>query len=255
MFAVSFRNRVCQFNLPYAETDLIQKSMAESRRPYEQSMLSDMVKRAAPNSTFIDIGANIGSHTIWMAAIANVTVHAFEPNNKLNSAIRRTAEINDLAAQVTVHAMGIGRNEAQASISEGKMQNMGGWKLKTGKGDVPVAPLDSLNFPAQISIIKVDVEGMEIDVLTGARETIGRDQPALYCEAKERDEFEALLEEMKGQDYMLVATFNASPTHLFLPRAASRDLSEVEHLRIQEVNQTIRYRDEIKALRKKIRQT
>jgi hypothetical protein len=58
--------------------------------------------------------------------------------------------------------------------------------------DVPIITIDSLGLPS-LRFAKIDVEGMERDVLLGARATIQRLQPVLYIENDRFDRSEALL--------------------------------------------------------------
>ena len=56
--------------LPNRETDYIQKGIVESQHPYELEMLEDMASRLQPGDRVLDVGANIGNHTMYLAAVA-----------------------------------------------------------------------------------------------------------------------------------------------------------------------------------------
>ena len=77
--------------LPNRETDYIQKGIVESQHPYELEMLEDMASRLQPGDRVLDVGANIGNHTMYLAAVAGAQVTAFEPNAPLATAIRQSA--------------------------------------------------------------------------------------------------------------------------------------------------------------------
>ena len=67
-----------------------------------------------------------------------------------------------------------GRRNPRPSPRLGEAENFGGVALGGSQGEeVSVVTLDSLGL-SQLRLLKVDVEGMEFEVVTGARETIGR---------------------------------------------------------------------------------
>lgn len=142
--------------------------------------------------------------------------------------------------------------ETVGALDDGPAANLGGRTLQTASGDIHVSALASVGIPPTVSVLKIDVEAMERAVFEGGRALIARDRPAIYCEAKTRMEVENVLGFMRPADYMLLATFNASPTHLFVPREASVDLSAVEQLHHQQILQFFRLRDQIADLRERL---
>jgi len=67
---------------------------------------------------------------------------------------------------------------------------------------VPLLTVDSLNLPA-CHLIKIDVEGMESDVIAGAEETIRRFRPVLYLENDREKRSAALIRQLLALDYRL----------------------------------------------------
>jgi len=78
-----------QIALPHRETDYIQGKIAREGAPYELTMLRAMADRLSPGDLVLDIGANIGNHSLYLAA-AGFTVHAFEPNASLCEALNQS---------------------------------------------------------------------------------------------------------------------------------------------------------------------
>ncbi len=127
----------------------------------------------------IDAGANIGTHTLWMAAVCGLYVHAFEPvmphvtqaNVWLNPGVRD---------RVTVHPFGLGQ-------SMGEFHHVGKGVLRPGVSKQStdekchVVTLDSLAIE-NVSLMKVDVEGQEMEVLRGGLLTIERWRPVILTE-------------------------------------------------------------------------
>ena len=67
--------------------------------------------------------------------------------------------------------------------------------------EIEIVPLDALSDEiSPVSVIKIDVEGYEFELLRGARETIKKDRPLIVCEVWQTEprlrEFKILIEEM-----------------------------------------------------------
>jgi len=142
-----------------------------------------------PGSTFIDIGANFGLHTMLAAHYAGESgkVYAFEPVPANNSLLRRNLVLNGFSDRCEVFACalaGEGGHEIEMTVEPGLSpaaslrENFHGEKIK-----VPVRTLDDC-LPADAPIpdlVKIDVEGAEHEVLKGAVKTL-RKGPDLLIE-------------------------------------------------------------------------
>jgi FkbM family methyltransferase len=205
-------------HLPQAGTDYIQKKIADTNEPYEREMLEEMAGRLSPDDLVVDVGANVGNHTLFLAAIAGCRVVALEPNRQLTDAIRASARFNGLDERVQVLCLGAGAASGPASLKADNPSNLGAQRLVLGSGEVEVRPLDHLGLDAPVRAIKIDVEGMELDVLQGAERLIERDRPLLYVECINDVAFRKLQRWLEPRHYMCWETFNATPTHLFMPQ-------------------------------------
>ena len=87
-------------------------------------------------------------------------------------------------------------------LNYGAENNFGGLSVKTdGQGQrIPLTTIDSLNL-GSCSLIKADVEGMELDVLRGAQETIAKFRPILYAENDREESSQAMLQFIEEQGY------------------------------------------------------
>lgn len=88
--------------LPDAENDDIQGRIAQDGQPYELEMLRDMAARLQPGDLVLDLAADIGNHTLYLANIAGCRVHAFSFHTKSHTALVESVEDNQLATLVTV---------------------------------------------------------------------------------------------------------------------------------------------------------
>ncbi|MFL6633822.1 MAG: FkbM family methyltransferase, partial [Massilia sp.] len=203
--------------LPNADVDYIQRKLATEHVPYELPMLEDMRTRLSADDLVVDAGANIGNHTMYLAAVVGCRVVAFEPNAKLAEALRASLALNALNGKVDVRELGLGKRAGRGQFTKNIPDNLGAQSITGGEGPLEIAPLDSIDFPAQVKAVKIDVEGMELDVLEGASSLIGRDRPIGYVECADQVSFRQVHQWMVAKNYGYWDTFNATPTHLFLP--------------------------------------
>lgn len=222
--------------------DYIQKAIAESGTPYELSMLEDMGRRLSEKSTVIDVGANIGNHTFYLSNIVGCDVIAFEANAELAAAMRMTIEQCQLQNKVTVHDFALGDRDTIADFETQQPENLGAQALKLGAGSIQVHPLDSCEGIERVDAMKIDVEGMELEVLRGGRNLIEKYKPILYVECISLERFHDVKDFLTELGYEYFETFNATPTHLFLNQESVNrldlqlKLKDVENLYISREN-------------------
>ncbi len=156
----------------------------------------------------LDIGANFGSHTLGMARAVGRggRVVAFEPQWALFAMLCGSAALNDLR-QIRAQWLALGRETGVVRVPPIRYDmpgNFGGLELGTpGAGEaVPRLTLDSFKFE-DLDFAKIDVEGMELDVLAGAEETIARCRPVLCVEADRDAQVPALIAWLREQNYRL----------------------------------------------------
>lgn len=135
----------------------------------------------------VDIGAHCGTWTTVMAQYFQ-HVYSFEPNRKVFRNLSANLALKNLT-NVTEHMVGIGDREENLTYKIRSDEGGGNGFADLGKRDenetntciLPVKTLDSFNLQ-NVKLIKIDVEGFELQVLKGARETIRRCKPALALE-------------------------------------------------------------------------
>jgi FkbM family methyltransferase len=162
----------------------------------------------APGQVVLDVGANIGAHTISLAKIVGPAgaVLAFEPQRVIYQMLCGNIALNALSNVFAYHlAVGSAAGTVLVPLPDYAVPgNYGGIALGgfTSGEQVTVVALDSLELP-RCDFIKIDVEGMEREVLAGAVRTIARFQPKLYVENDKAALSPALIEYLLGLDYRL----------------------------------------------------
>lgn len=145
---------------------------------------------ASTEHTSIDVGANVGVHTRAMALRSYETI-AFEPQE---AAYARLIENITNLGNVRPLCLAASSREGIASMRH-VPGNRGASRLVSSGGDEVVATmrLDDLDLHRPVSLIKIDVEGHERDVLAGATGILTLDRPAILLEDTTRAR--AMLEE------------------------------------------------------------
>jgi FkbM family methyltransferase len=161
-----------------------------------------------PGMTVVEAGASIGVHTLGLAELVGPTgqVFAFEPQRALyhllcgNLALNGYSRVSAFQAGLASTARNITVNAAGA-----------GERLTLGGADdaplppcelVPTATLDSFGL-MQCHFVKIDVDGMELDLLKGATETLVKHHPVLYVANNQRSNSPDLIQWLLDRQYRL----------------------------------------------------
>ena len=164
-------------------TDYI-KNELRAGHAWEGFMSPYILKYCRPGSLAVDVGAHIGTHTIQLSRAVGEKgkVLAIEPQPKSLQELVVNMALNQ-ANNIEFFWGAAGSQHSNIELNPLSAENEGAAGLGSGGTGqfVEVIPLDSLQLQ-NVSLIKIDVEGMEIDVLRGAKETILRDHPVLLIE-------------------------------------------------------------------------
>ena len=150
----------------------------------------------------VDIGANVGSHTLAFARYAE-HVFAFEPQPATYFSLCANLLIN-IVNNVTPVNIALGNRIGTATmhhIDPRFPHASAGEGVGFGELAVSIRTLDSLNLP-NISFIKIDVEHSELEVLLGAVETLEKYHPTVYVEIHETDIIQPICALMESLHYM-----------------------------------------------------
>jgi FkbM family methyltransferase len=191
-----------------------------------------------PNGVFLDVGANVGIHTLAAArrlAPGRGAVLAFEPHPANYRALVQNVALN---AYERVTAENLGLSDSHAVLTGASSPDGGNWSLASQGDfcfDVRLVPLDDYlqdHSVSRIDVVKIDVEGAEVQVLRGARQTFKLFRPLIVFEVcpkwlgRLKTSKAELFDELHAQDY----TIHALPGRNFTwgPPMAPEDLDGME---------------------------
>ena len=211
-------DRTYVFYLPDRQ-DNLQRVIRETGAFDELEILADMLLRLAPGDLVIDCGANIGNHSIFLAGAAQATVIAIEPYRHLYEILDRNIALNELDDRILPLNSALGAERGTGTVVYGSSVNLGRTRIETppnGMGpEIAVIPLDALELTAPVKLIKIDVEGMEADVLRGAAGILERDAPFVYAEAHDETALDDMTRAVEPFGYVATTRFEAAPVYLF----------------------------------------
>lgn len=192
---------------------------------FEREVAAAYRRRLVPGAVVLDIGANVGAHSLPMARLCGPggAVHAFEPTVFALEKLKSNRDLNpSLAAQLFIHhaLLDDGQQEARPSAIPSSWE-LGGY---TGKdrhpqhggafkeiGEARQLTVDQFvaeHRLARIDLIKIDVDGNERSVLRGARDTLETFSPPILMEFAldyETSAFVEILEILRASSYQAVA--------------------------------------------------
>jgi len=176
--------------------------LATGRAPdhAEIAVLGSLLAELGPDPVVIDVGANFGCFALALARIAGPKgkVHAFEAQRVIFDMLCGSVALNGLT-QVFCHHVAVGDREGMIEVPQfdyDKRMNFGSVefggvqreRLDQARGHdalrreyVRMAALDGFGFD-RVDLMKIDAEGMELEVLAGAAGIIGRCRPVILAE-------------------------------------------------------------------------
>ena len=194
---------------------------------YESALQEAIVQNLRAGDVFYDIGANIGFFSLIAARQVGKRgqVYSFEPVPTNAAAITRSARLNGFE-QIDVFCEAVAARSRTGELCLAR--HIGGATLDSagvppdlrGRISVDVVAIDEITGPRRLrapNLVKVDVEGAELEVLQGMRTTLHDDRPVVIYEvddAKEagvKHKLEEIAAFMKGLDYSLTALPTAYP--------------------------------------------
>lgn len=163
---------------------------------WEEWMFKHIQQHYIENTNIIDLGGNIGTTTLLMSEVLsnNCKIFTFEPI--YDYILLKNIIDNNLTDKVVLYPYGLGNEAKTVSIKPINLldtMNFGGVSLVKQKTleyedghKIDIVPLDYFNFE-NVSLIKIDVEHMEIEVLEGCLNLLRRCKPTIIIETYQLD--------------------------------------------------------------------
>lgn len=212
---------------------------------YQSLPQADLKSELSPGACVIDIGANIGAHTFALAQAVGSAgqVLAIEPTSYAFGKLKKNLELNPALAG-RVMAVQCALNDGSADTGRAK-QFYSRWPLKNADADfhaqhggkyessasARLVALDDLlrelrrsgRLQGAISFLKLDVDGHELDVLTGAQSLLRDERPTILMEVAPhiQDEVPGRFEALVGLLHRFGYRFEAMAGKKRLPDTAS----------------------------------
>lgn len=170
----------------------------------EKDVFEKMLSEMDEEDTFYDIGANIGFYTCFFSEKASKS-YSFEPNKHAAQILRENIEENSLENVEVIEAAASDRNTSIKLSKAPGTSVFGTAQIKDSEeGEIEARKVDGLFEEGKVELpdmVKIDVEGHEIEVLKGMEEVIEKASPVIYVESHENHE--ELRETLEEQGYQL----------------------------------------------------
>lgn len=160
---------------------------------WEKALGEQFVKNIRKGDVFLDIGANIGYHSLFVSRLVQDTgrVISFEPIPRLCAQLAESMKLNGIK-NITICNFGLAERDGEAQIFL-RDENTGGSSIidltraegfvAQGSMHIKLRRLDDfLKKSVHVRALKIDVEGYELEALRGGREMLSRDKPVIFIE-------------------------------------------------------------------------
>ncbi|MFP4651756.1 MAG: FkbM family methyltransferase [Phormidium sp.] len=183
--------------------------LQDGLRFYESLTLATCITllKQSPKKIFFDVGANIGIYSLVCAkAVPNIVIHAFEPVPDLAKIFNHLVDINN-CKNIFLHEIALSNKCGVAPIyiserSDASNSLRKGFRPSKQIVEVKLNTLDTICQTHPLpSLIKIDTESTEPDVISGGIDFIKSNHPFIICEVLPGRTENALMEVLKPLEY------------------------------------------------------
>lgn len=224
-FAASLQQYDCRYGamLTLPSDNVIGKSLRiyGEWAEHELSVLRSFI---SPGVTVVDVGANIGTHTLPFSRwVGNGRVMAIEGQPAISEILRLNCRQNGCSNVDVVNAIcSAKRGHVEFRSDYTSDENFGGISFADARSStrravcrwldrlrgstvasIPVITLDNLCRGLTVSFIKLDIEGMELDALRGGRALITRCHPVIFFEQNNTARLSETYDYLTGVGYQM----------------------------------------------------
>jgi len=192
----------------------------QNKQFYESDLLDFVRLLPLGEGSVIDVGANLGNHTVFFSLVMDRATHAFEISPENLSVLRKNVETNGVVKLVTIHELGL-HSENTTGFIQKNLENLGLTRIGALDTDneetVDLRRLDDvISIDEPIVLIKIGIEGGELDVLKGAQTTLDRHHPVCLVEARPGPMFADLAMFFADHEYQPTCILGRSDTWVFV---------------------------------------
>lgn len=203
-----WQTKNAKFYVPYYPVDIIQMVIVNNNSFFEYDILVRLDNYLKDEAVILDIGANIGNHSLYWAKASSKKVkkiYAFEPVQDTFNILKKNVKINNLENTIELYNIGLSDKSSKATYMTYNRANIGDTHLVENEtGDMELKRLDDIDFQeSKIDFVKIDVESMEIPLLKGAKQTLLKYKPSyIFIESEYQiNEVTSLLAECGYEKY------------------------------------------------------
>lgn len=199
------------------ENEYVFSQIVDTKNFYETETLNKWLPFIKDSKYIIDVGANLGNHTVFFSKKCSVKkLLAIEPYPDNFSLLQQNVADNRLSAVICVNEAASDK-AGYAVFGNTAQDNLGAVSVTVGAnkidGSVKVTTLDSLIQKYKIipDFVKIDVEGSELSVLRGMSSVLKKHKPKLWLEVTQ-ETVEDVIDILSKSGYLLV---DASAFNMF----------------------------------------
>ena len=200
--------------------DLIKTHYIKKGLVWENNIHQLLKLYAKPGTVAIDIGGHMGIYTLNLSRLVGEsgTVHVFEPQVKMFTELLINMSLNK-CNNIIFHRRALGDEEKWVEMFSPLQGNEGMAYVKdiqdsSSTEKVRMQRLDDFHLD-KVSFMKIDVEGYEMEVIKGGKETIMRNKPVMIIEIWQGPENHERIKEIEKLGY--VSAHLEGDDYLFLP--------------------------------------
>lgn len=176
------------------QEDHIGRILKSSGVFYEIQLLERAIALFGKPKVVLDIGANIGNHSLFWSTIFGAKVISIEANPDVYAILQRNIQANGLSSSVIAHNVACGEAERQVSLEQPRSGNIGTGRIIDCVGGNPpgenvlqrtvdaILETETPDWTKAIDLVKIDVEGYEYQVLQGAKSILKNGNSNLWVE-------------------------------------------------------------------------
>ena len=178
------------------EGDYIFSGIQNNNHYYEIGTLEKWTPLLGSPATILDIGANLGNHTLyWAKYLKPKKIVSFEPFPMNYEVLQQNIADNNLELVVKAEMIAVGDSDGYVQTASVDASNLGATTFEQVSATSADADHEGISMTSvdgyaekhalKVDFIKIDTEGFELAVLKGAQKTIVRDHPAIWVEVSE----------------------------------------------------------------------